>query len=247
MILLVDNYDSFVYNLRRYLQRLGQEVMVVRNDAVDFQQFECGAYQAVVLSPGPKSPTEAGCCVELVRQFAHCVPMLGVCLGHQAICQALGSRIVRAPRPVHGRTSLIEHDGSRLFIGLPNPFPAARYHSLVAARETIPEELRVTATTESGIVMAVEGLRWPVFGVQFHPESILSLCGYRVLANFLRVAGIKVTDPLPRSDLSNNDLANDQSSSTDCRIVASDIQEDFDVNDDCAPVVLPEAAGRRKS
>lgn len=246
VILLVDNYDSFVYNLRRYLQRLGQEVVVVRNDAVDYQTIESGQFQSIVLSPGPKSPAEAGCCVELVRRYARRVPILGVCLGHQAICEALGANIVRAPRPVHGRTSLIVHDGSRLFSGLPNPFPAARYHSLVADRATIPPELRVTATTESGVVMAVESTGSLTFGVQFHPESILSSCGYRILANFLTCAGTNVPQPLPQSDLALDPQISERWSKCESSETFANEGEHL-IDNPCVPVVLPDATWRGES
>jgi len=190
MILLVDNYDSFVYNLKRYLVRLGQEVVVQRNDQVDLNEDLVGKYQAIVISPGPQSPDQAGVCLELVRRFYEQVPMLGVCLGHQAIWQALGGRILRAKKPVHGRSSAIHFKPSALFAEIENPFIAARYHSLVADPTTQPLGLKVIAWSEEHEVMPIEHERFPLFGVQFHPESILTVAGYRLLRNFLAVAGV---------------------------------------------------------
>lgn len=211
MILLIDNYDSFVFNLQRYLARLGQSTMVVRNDQIDFDRMTDGQFAAVVISPGPKAPKQAGRCIEVVERFADRLPVLGVCLGHQVICQALGARIIRAPRAVHGQASPVEHNHSRLFNGLPSPFLAARYHSLVADPHSMPTELRVTGTTEAGsghppIIMAVEHVRLPIFGVQFHPESILSSVGYRILANFLMLAGLSVEKELPETDFASSDV-----------------------------------------
>jgi anthranilate synthase/aminodeoxychorismate synthase-like glutamine amidotransferase len=190
MILLIDNYDSFVHNLARYFERLGQQTMAVRNDAIDVAQARALNPKAVVLSPGPCTPREAGTSLELVRELHAAVPMLGVCLGHQVIAEALGGRIVRAPSPVHGRASEICHDGSGLFNGLPSPIRVGRYHSLVAEPATLSDSLRLTAWTEDGVVMAFEHKQLPVYGVQFHPESILTEFGYELLANFLRLAGL---------------------------------------------------------
>jgi len=208
MILLIDNYDSFVFNLERYLRNLGQTTVVVRSDEVDLAWIAAGHAQAIVISPGPKAPADAGLSLEVVERFHDSVPMLGVCLGHQVICQALGGRIVRAPRAVHGQASAMEHRDSRLLAGLPNPFLAARYHSLVADAATLPTDLRITATTQAPdnrgpLVMAVEHTHHPVFGVQFHPESILSSTGYRILANFLQLAGLPVATELPQADFAN--------------------------------------------
>ncbi len=204
MLLLVDNYDSFVFNLERYLKRLGQDTEVVRNDRVDLDAIAAARYQAIVISPGPKAPDEAGLSLEIVRRFHRTVPILGVCLGHQAICQAMGAQIVRASKAVHGSSSPITHEGSRLFEGLPNPFEAARYHSLVALPASMPDCLKVVGTCkdENGqpLIMAVEHTSSPLFGVQFHPESILSEVGYRILANFLKIAGVHALDQLPPSD-----------------------------------------------
>jgi anthranilate synthase/aminodeoxychorismate synthase-like glutamine amidotransferase len=189
MILLIDNYDSFVHNLARYFERLGQRTMVVRNDAVDAAGVRTLKPAAVVLSPGPCTPTEAGCSVEIVKQLHRELPILGVCLGHQAIGKALGGRIVRALEPVHGRSSLVRHGGTGIFAGVANPATACRYHSLVVERATLPPELVVTATLDDGTIMAIEHRVLPVFGVQFHPESVLTGDGYRLLANFLKLAG----------------------------------------------------------
>lgn len=192
MILLIDNYDSFVHNLARYFRRLGQETQVVRNDAIDVHNVRQLRPDAIVLSPGPCTPQEAGCSVALVRELAGAVPLLGVCLGHQALAAAWGGRIVRAPEPMHGRTSPVLHEGRGLFRGLPSPLTAGRYHSLVAEVATLPACLAVSARTADGIIMALEHREFPVFGLQFHPESVLTSHGYRLLANFLELAGSPV-------------------------------------------------------
>jgi anthranilate synthase/aminodeoxychorismate synthase-like glutamine amidotransferase len=197
MILVLDNYDSFVYNLARYLGELGCEARVVRNDAVSVAEVSSLAPEAIVISPGPCTPRQAGISVELVRELSPSIPILGVCLGHQAIGEACGGRVVRAPVPVHGMSSLVWHDSTPLFVGFENPFPAARYHSLCIAESSLPAELRVTARTEDGVVMALEHRTRPLFGVQFHPESVLTNSGHRLLANFLSLAGISPGDPPP--------------------------------------------------
>jgi anthranilate synthase/aminodeoxychorismate synthase-like glutamine amidotransferase len=189
VILLIDNYDSFVFNLARYFERLGQRTLVVRNDEVDVAGVRSLQPAAVVLSPGPRTPSEAGCSLDLVRDLHPDVPILGVCLGHQAIAQAFGAPIVRAAEPVHGRTSPVYHSGHGLFEGVDRPMQACRYHSLVVARDGLPDELAVTATLDDGTIMALEHRHLPVYGVQFHPESVLTNNGYRLIANFLRLAG----------------------------------------------------------
>jgi anthranilate synthase/aminodeoxychorismate synthase-like glutamine amidotransferase len=199
MILLVDNYDSFVYNLARYLSELGRTTEVVRNDAVTVADVARMAPEAVVISPGPCTPHDAGISMKLIRELGSRIPMLGVCLGHQAVAAALGGNVIRAPEPVHGRTSLVHHNGQRLFSGLANPFRATRYHSLIVEESSLPVELHIIARTPDGIPMALEHVIWPVFGVQFHPESILTESGHRLLGNFLALAGIPAGE-LPVGD-----------------------------------------------
>ena len=199
MILLIDNYDSFVFNLARYFERLGQTTHVVRNDAIDAPGVAAMAPTAVVLSPGPCTPDEAGCSLDVVRQLGGKVPILGICLGHQAIGAAFGGRIVRAAEPVHGRTSPIFHDGRGVFAGLPSPIVGCRYHSLAVERATLPGELEVSAWTADGTMMALRHRTQCLVGLQFHPESILTDVGYDLLAGFLRLAGIPVS-AMPRID-----------------------------------------------
>jgi anthranilate synthase component 2 len=187
MFLLIDNYDSFTYNLWHYLGELGADVLVRRNDALSVADALALRPQGIVLSPGPSDPDHAGICLELIRR-AGAVPILGVCLGHQAIGQACGGRVVRAPVPMHGKLSLIQHDGTGVFADLPNPFRATRYHSLVVERAGLPPALRVTATTEDGLVMGLAHRERPIHGVQFHPESIASEHGHALLRNFLALA-----------------------------------------------------------
>jgi anthranilate synthase/aminodeoxychorismate synthase-like glutamine amidotransferase len=193
VITLVDNYDSFTYNLVQYLRELAgdEEVRVVRNDVASPRQILEAAPRALVLSPGPGIPEAAGMCVELIRA-ATGVPLLGVCLGHQAVAVAYGGRVVRAPEPRHGKNSEVHHNGLKVFAGLSDPFPATRYHSLVAQRESLPHELEVTAWTDDGLVMGLQHRQRPHFGVQFHPEAYLTQGGKRLLANFLTLAGINV-------------------------------------------------------
>jgi len=187
MFLLIDNYDSFTYNLWHYLGELGAEVVVKRNDALSAEAALALQPQGIVISPGPSDPDHAGICLELVQR-AGPVPILGVCLGHQAIGQALGGRVVRAPLPMHGKVSRIHHGGSGVFAGLANPFAATRYHSLIVGRAGLPNSLIVTAETEDGIIMGLAHRERPVHGVQFHPESIASEGGHDLLRNFLRLA-----------------------------------------------------------
>jgi len=200
MILLIDNYDSFVYNLARYFERLGHATRVVRNTAISDEEVESLRPAAIVLSPGPCTPEQAGCSLALVRRFHAHVPMLGICLGHQTIAAALGGRVVRASEPVHGRTSLVHHNGRGVFAGLPNPLVGCRYHSLVVDEASLPECLEVTARTDDGVVMAVQHRSLPVVGMQFHPESILTECGYPLLAAFLRMAGLSTPTELPKRE-----------------------------------------------
>ncbi|MBE3589844.1 MAG: aminodeoxychorismate/anthranilate synthase component II [Firmicutes bacterium] len=185
MIVLVDNYDSFTYNLAQYLCELGADVHVVRNDAATVEALEDMAPDALVVSPGPGRPEEAGISVEAIRRLGARVPVLGVCLGHQAIGVAYGARVTRGPRPVHGQASAVEHAGQGVFRGLPSPFPAARYHSLVVAEAGLPACLEVTARSLDGVVMGIRHRELPVEGVQFHPESVLTPHGKALLGNFL--------------------------------------------------------------
>jgi anthranilate synthase component 2 len=187
MFLLIDNYDSFTYNLWHYLGELGAEVVVKRNDALTVTEALAMKPQGIVISPGPSDPDHAGICLELVRQASN-VPLLGVCLGHQAIGQAFGGEVVRAPVPMHGKVSRIGHNSSSVFAGLPNPFPATRYHSLIVDRIGLPSSLMVTAETEDGLIMGLAHRQRPIHGVQFHPESIASEGGHQLLRNFLRLA-----------------------------------------------------------
>jgi anthranilate synthase/aminodeoxychorismate synthase-like glutamine amidotransferase len=197
MILLIDNYDSFVHNLARYLRRLGQKTLVVRNDAISPKEVLDRRPDAIVLSPGPCTPREAGCSLDLVRQAAGKIPLLGVCLGHQTIAAALGGQIIRAAEPMHGRSSQIHHNGDGIFARLPNPLTVGRYHSLVVDPNAFPSELIITAHERGGVIMALAHRQWPIFGVQFHPESILTEGGYTILANFLKLAGIEQTAVAP--------------------------------------------------
>ena len=188
MLLMIDNYDSFTYNLVQYLGELGEDVRVYRNDALSIAQIEALRPDRIVISPGPCSPSEAGISVEVITRLGGRVPILGVCLGHQCIGAALGGRIVRADRIMHGKTSPIRHDGRTLFAGLPNPFDATRYHSLLIERATLPDCLEVSAWTDEGEIMGVRHKQQLLEGVQFHPESILTLEGKRLLKNFLDVS-----------------------------------------------------------
>ncbi|MBU4371380.1 MAG: aminodeoxychorismate/anthranilate synthase component II [Proteobacteria bacterium] len=187
MILMIDNYDSFTYNLVQYLGQLGEEVVVRRNDAIALDEIEAMAPEAIFLSPGPCSPEQAGITVDVVRRFHRSIPLLGVCLGHQAIGQAFGGRVVRAGRIMHGKTSPILNDGKTIFQGLPSPFPAGRYHSLIVERETLPDCLEISAETQEGEIMGLRHRTLPVEGIQFHPESILTPGGKRIIRNFLQI------------------------------------------------------------
>jgi anthranilate synthase/aminodeoxychorismate synthase-like glutamine amidotransferase len=186
MILVVDNYDSFTYNLVQYLGELGADLRVLRNDAADADAIAAMAPERIVISPGPGHPGEAGVSLEVIRRLGPTTPILGVCLGHQAIGEAFGAVVARAGRQMHGKTSDVRHDGRGIFTGLPNPFTATRYHSLAVRADTVPSTLEVSAWADDGEIMALRHRRFPVEGVQFHPESILTVEGKRLLANFLR-------------------------------------------------------------
>jgi len=197
MILLIDNYDSFTFNLVHFLGDLGASCDVRRNDALTPDEALALDPEAIVLSPGPCSPNEAGICCDLIRAAAGRIPILGVCLGHQAIGQVFGGEVVRAPKPMHGKVSPVLHEGTDVFAGLPTPFGATRYHSLTLRPETFPTTLQVTARTEDGVIMGLRHEMFPIFGVQFHPESIASEYGHELLANFLAIArGARTTTDL---------------------------------------------------
>jgi anthranilate synthase/aminodeoxychorismate synthase-like glutamine amidotransferase len=188
MILMIDNYDSFTYNLVQYLGELGADVLVYRNDQITVAEIERLAPEKIVISPGPCTPAEAGISCDVIREFAGRVPLLGVCLGHQCIGEVFGGEIVRAPALFHGKTSMIYHDGKTIFCDLPRPFEATRYHSLVIRRDTLPACLELSAETDDGVIMGVRHRELPVEGVQFHPESILTHEGKQLLGNFLSQA-----------------------------------------------------------
>lgn len=185
MILMIDNYDSFTYNLVQYLGEMGQQLKVYRNNKITIEEIEEMKPDRLVISPGPCTPNEAGISVAAIKHFAGKIPILGVCLGHQSIGQAFGGEIVRAERLMHGKTSMIHHDGEGVFAGLPNPFEATRYHSLIIRRETLPDCLQITAETDQREIMGVRHKNMPIEGVQFHPESILTQEGKKLLANFV--------------------------------------------------------------
>lgn len=187
MLLMIDNYDSFTYNLVQYFGELGEDVRVFRNDKITIRKIEDLSPDRIVISPGPCTPKEAGISIEVIRHFAGKVPILGVCLGHQSIGSAFGGEIIRAPRLMHGKTSMIYHDGKTIFEGLPNPFEATRYHSLVIRKETFPDCLEITAWTDQDEIMGVRHKEFVIEGVQFHPESILTKVGKDLLRNFLKL------------------------------------------------------------
>ena len=189
MLLLIDNYDSFTYNLFQYLSELGEEVMVVRNDKMSLDEMEKLSPQRIVISPGPGTPEQAGISNEVIRHFGPRLPILGVCLGHQCIGYCYGGRVDRAGEIKHGKSSLIYHDGKALFSGLPNPFPAIRYHSLAVMRDSLPDCLEISAWTENGLIMGLRHRQFPVDGVQFHPESIMTEVGKDLLKNFVNKGG----------------------------------------------------------
>ncbi|MCI0405455.1 MAG: aminodeoxychorismate/anthranilate synthase component II [candidate division Zixibacteria bacterium] len=187
MIFLLDNYDSFTYNLYQYLVKLGGEVTVARNDKITVAEIEKASPEAILISPGPKRPEAAGIAVELVKELGPEIPLLGVCLGHQAIGYAFGAKIVGAKRIMHGKVSAIRHDGRTIFEGLENPFFATRYHSLMVDASTLPSELEISATADDGTIMGLRHRSYPVEGVQFHPESFLTSCGEKLLENFVKM------------------------------------------------------------
>lgn len=187
MVLVIDNYDSFTYNLVQYLGELGAELCVRRNDQTRCEEIESLGADRIVISPGPKTPNQAGICLELIRAFASRLPILGVCLGHQCIGQAFGGKVGLAPEIMHGKTSKISHDHRTIFAHLPDPFPATRYHSLIVERDGLPDCLEISATSPDGLIMGLRHKSYPVEGVQFHPESILTDVGKRLLQNFLNL------------------------------------------------------------
>ena len=191
MILMIDNYDSFTFNIVQYLGQMGENVQVYRNDKITVEEIKTLKPQAIFLSPGPCSPKEAGITVDVIREFHKTVPIMGICLGHQAIGYAFGGEVVRAERIMHGKTSLITNDGKTIFQGLPNPFSAGRYHSLLVRRETLPACLEISAETAEGEIMGLRHRDFPVEGIQFHPESVLTPQGKRIIKNFLKYAGRK--------------------------------------------------------
>jgi anthranilate synthase/aminodeoxychorismate synthase-like glutamine amidotransferase len=206
-VVVIDNYDSFVFNLARYFEQLGQRTHVVRNDSVDVAAMRRLKPKAIVISPGPGRPADAGVSLDIVRQLHRDVPILGVCLGHQVIAEALGGRVIHAAEPIHGRASSLLHSGESVFRGLPSPLRVGRYHSLIADADVLPNDLVVTARTEDGTIMGIAHQAFNVVGLQFHPESILTEHGYTLLANFLRQSGIDVSANASRLDQSNTPRA----------------------------------------
>lgn len=191
MILMIDNYDSFTFNIVQYLGQMGEDVRVFRNDQINSKEIEKLKPKAIFISPGPCTPREAGISVDVIRDFYQTVPIMGICLGHQAIGYALGGDVVRAGRIMHGKTSPVVNDGKTIFTGLPNPFPAGRYHSLIVKRETLPDCLEISAHTQEGEIMGLRHRKFPVEGIQFHPESVLTPQGKRIIKNFLKYTGRK--------------------------------------------------------
>jgi anthranilate synthase/aminodeoxychorismate synthase-like glutamine amidotransferase len=191
MILMIDNYDSFTFNIVQYLEQMGEDVKVYRNDKINIQEIRKLKPAAIFLSPGPCTPLEAGITVDVVRELHTELPIMGICLGHQSIGYAFGGEIVRAGRIMHGKTSPVKHDGKTIFAGLPNPFVAGRYHSLLVARDSLPDCLEISAQTDEGEIMGLRHKNYPVEGIQFHPESVLTPQGKRVIRNFLKYTGRK--------------------------------------------------------
>lgn len=186
-ILLIDNYDSFTYNLVHYVAELGAKVEVVRNDTLTTADIKAKAPSGIIISPGPCTPNEAGICIDLVRELGSSIPMFGVCLGHQTIGQVFGGKVIRAPYVMHGKTSPITHTGEGIFKNIPSPFTATRYHSLIVERESLPADLTITAETSDGLIMGLQHKALPIHGVQFHPESIASEHGHAIIQNFLNL------------------------------------------------------------
>ena len=191
MILMIDNYDSFTFNIVQYLEQMGEKVETYRNDKITIEEIKRKKPRAIFLSPGPCTPKEAGITVGVIREFYKDVPIMGVCLGHQSIGYAFGAKVLRASRIMHGKISQVKHDGKTIFAGVPNPFPAGRYHSLIVVRETLPDFLEVSAETEEGEIMGLRHKNYPVEGIQFHPESVLTPQGKRIIRNFLKYTGKK--------------------------------------------------------
>ena len=187
MIVMIDNYDSFTYNIFQQLAERGVELKVIRNDQINISELQALNPSHLIISPGPGNPDQAGISMDAIKEFAGKIPVLGVCLGHQSLAQVFGGKVIRADRLMHGKTSPIHHDGTSVFKGLPDPFDATRYHSLIVERSSLPKELRITAWTEEGEIMGMEHTELPVHGVQFHPESILTCEGKRLLQNFLNL------------------------------------------------------------
>lgn len=185
MILLIDNYDSFTYNLLHYLGEMGAEVKVVRNDATTVAEILKSPPKGIVISPGPGTPDDSGICLDVIKQLTGNIPIFGVCLGLQAMGQAFGGKVIRAPKPMHGKTSLVTHNGKGVFAGIPSPFTATRYHSLIVDRESFPDTLEITAESEDGLIMGLQHKTHKMWGVQFHPESIASEHGHTIIKNFL--------------------------------------------------------------
>lgn len=199
MITLIDNYDSFTYNLVHYIGELGVECDVVRNDKITVDGVIKSKPQAILLSPGPCTPTEAGICLKLIEKCAGKFPIFGVCLGHQAIGQVFGGKVIKAPILMHGKTSPISHNGKGIFKGLPSPLTSTRYHSLIVEKSSLPDCLEITATSNDGLIMGLQHKEYPIYGVQFHPESIASDGGHQILANFMKLAGIKLSKKVVNS------------------------------------------------
>lgn len=192
MILVIDNYDSFTYNIVQYLGELGQECKVFRNDQITVNEIRALSPNYIVISPGPCTPDEAGVCLDVIKDFAGEVPMLGICLGHQSIAQAFGGKIIRSPKMMHGKTSKVDHDGLTIFKNIPSPFTAMRYHSLIVESESVPDEFNITSKTDEGEIMSIRHRQFPIEGVQFHPESISTEFGKELLLNFINSYKLEV-------------------------------------------------------